>query len=247
MMGRWSRLAGTEFLDWLALRPGLRWLDVGCGNGAFTELLIEKCAPAAIIGVDPSDGQLEYARARFDSPDVEFHKGEGQAVPFEDGQFNAVVMALAINMMADPVAGAAEMTRVARPGGCVATYMWDVDGGGFTMEPIRRVLDDMGVPTPMYHSENTKADRMDAIWRQAGLQDVSTRRIDVELTYDDFDDFWTGNTAAPNTIVRGIETLPPEGVETLKDRLRADLPTDGQGRIVYGAFANAVKGTKPAV
>jgi ubiquinone/menaquinone biosynthesis C-methylase UbiE len=37
MMGTWSRLVGDIFLDWLAPRPGQRWIDVGCGNGAFTE------------------------------------------------------------------------------------------------------------------------------------------------------------------------------------------------------------------
>jgi hypothetical protein len=46
MMGRWSRLAGKIFLDWLGPRSGLRWIDVGCGNGVFSELLVESCAPA---------------------------------------------------------------------------------------------------------------------------------------------------------------------------------------------------------
>ena len=58
MMGRWSQLAGAIFLDWLAPPAGLRWLDVGCGNGAFTELLVERCAPASVQGIDPSEGQL---------------------------------------------------------------------------------------------------------------------------------------------------------------------------------------------
>ena len=40
-MGKWSQLAGETFLDWLAPKSGLRWLDVGCGNGAFTEMLVE--------------------------------------------------------------------------------------------------------------------------------------------------------------------------------------------------------------
>ena len=43
-MGRWSRIVGEAFLDWLAVPKGLRWLDVGCGNGAFTEVLITRCA-----------------------------------------------------------------------------------------------------------------------------------------------------------------------------------------------------------
>lgn len=42
-MGKWSQLAGETFLDWLAPEPGLRWLDVGCGNGAFTEMLRALC------------------------------------------------------------------------------------------------------------------------------------------------------------------------------------------------------------
>ena len=62
-MGRWSRLAGDAFLDWLRPPPGLRWLDVGCGNGAFTEALAGRCAPASIHGVDPSEAQLAFARS----------------------------------------------------------------------------------------------------------------------------------------------------------------------------------------
>jgi len=60
-MGVWSRLAGELFLDWLNPRPGMRWIDVGCGSGAFTELLVQRCAPAETQGIDPSEAQ---ARSR---------------------------------------------------------------------------------------------------------------------------------------------------------------------------------------
>src|SRR2546421_3784265 len=63
-MGKWSQLAGETFLDWLAPKSNLRWLDVGCGNGAFTEMLVERCAPAIVQGIDPSEAQLAYARTR---------------------------------------------------------------------------------------------------------------------------------------------------------------------------------------
>src|ERR1700722_13417104 len=59
-MGRWSRLVSEVFLAWLALPNGLRWLDVGCGNGAFTEVLIARCAPGAVSAVAPSEGHLRY-------------------------------------------------------------------------------------------------------------------------------------------------------------------------------------------
>ncbi len=57
MMGIWSRSVGEVFLDWLAPLPGLRWIDVGCGNGAFTEVLVERCAPVEVQGIDPSEGR----------------------------------------------------------------------------------------------------------------------------------------------------------------------------------------------
>ena len=95
-MGIWSRFAGEIFLDWLAPLPDLRWIDVGCGNGAFTQLLVERCAPAEVQGIDPSEGQLAFARARSTSRVAEFRQGDAMALPFPAGRFDAAVMALAI-------------------------------------------------------------------------------------------------------------------------------------------------------
>ena len=65
MMGIWSRLAGEIFLQWMAPPPKLRWIDVGCGNGAFTELLVERCAPSEVQGIDhPKHNSLLRARGR---------------------------------------------------------------------------------------------------------------------------------------------------------------------------------------
>jgi ubiquinone/menaquinone biosynthesis C-methylase UbiE len=83
-MGRWSRLVGEVFLDWLAAPPGLRWVDVGCGNGAFTEVLIARCKPAAVNAVDLSEGQLSYARTRPGTKLAQFRIGDAQALPYDD-------------------------------------------------------------------------------------------------------------------------------------------------------------------
>ena len=130
MMGAWSRIAGEIFLDWLAPPPGLRWIDVGCGTGAFTELLVERCAPAEVQGIDPSEAQLSFARARPAGRTAEFHRGDALALPFGGDNFDAAVMALVIFFVPDPTKGVAEMARVVRPGGTVATYVWDMMGGG---------------------------------------------------------------------------------------------------------------------
>src|SRR6266851_2515497 len=96
MMGRWSWLAGEIFLDWLRPRAGLRWIDVGCGNGAFTELIVARCAPAEVQGIDPSDGQLAYARTRGGAAMAKFRKGDAMALPFADRSFDVASMALVI-------------------------------------------------------------------------------------------------------------------------------------------------------
>ncbi|MFT5439234.1 MAG: ubiquinone/menaquinone biosynthesis C-methylase UbiE [Alphaproteobacteria bacterium] len=245
MMGRWSRLAGETFLDWIAPARGLRWLDVGCGNGAFTELLVERCSTSAVTGIDPSEGQLDYARSRLDANDVDFRQGDALALPFEDNEFDAAAMALAINFVPDPSKAVAEMVRVVEPGGLIATYMWDVLGGGFTMEPLRKALKEIDIPTPIPGAEVVRIENLERLWNEAELNDVATRRVDITVTYADFEDFWIANTSIPNSVSNAIAKLAPADGEKLKERLRETLSTDADGRISYGACANAVKGRVP--
>ena len=121
--GSWAdgvRLRARQFLDWLALPKRLTWLDVGCGNGAFTETLIAKNAPGEVIGIDPSEGQLAYARTRPGTKLAKFQTAGAQDLPFPDNSFDAAVMPLVISFVPDPVKAVGEMKRVVRPGGTVA-------------------------------------------------------------------------------------------------------------------------------
>jgi SAM-dependent methyltransferase len=246
LMGRWSRLAGEAFLDWLDVPPNLRWLDVGCGNGAFTEVLIARCVPAAVIAIDPSDGQLAYARTRPAAKMAQFRLCDAQALPFADGTFNVAVMALVITFLPDPAKAVAEMARVVRRGGWVATYMWDVLGGGVPVNPIFVAAKSLGMspPTPsgsaVSHREN-----MRALWEQAGLASIATRVIRVPVVYSDFDDFWDSNSVPVGPQGKLINDMSPGSREQLKARLREQLPIGRDGRIAYEAFANAVKGRVP--
>jgi ubiquinone/menaquinone biosynthesis C-methylase UbiE len=181
MGGNWSRLAGDIFLDWLAPRPGLRWIDIGCGNGAFTELLVERCAPAEVQGIDPSEGQLAFARKRAAARVAEFRYGDAMALPFSEHRFDAAVMALVIFFVSDPVKGVAEMVRVVCPGGMVATYAWDILGGRNPQEPIQAEMRAMGL-TPLL-PPSSGASRMEALrnlWTGARLDAVETQEITVQ-------------------------------------------------------------------
>ena len=245
MMGRWSRLAGDIFLDWLTPRARLRWIDVGCGNGAFTELIVARAAPAEVQGIDPSDGQLAYARTRSAAAMAKFRKGDAMALPFADRSFDVAVMALVIFFVPEPARGVAEMVRVVAPSGEIAAYAWDVAGGGFPLQPVQTELRAMGIPPVRPPSSDaSKMDALQRLWKGAGLVDVETRRIDVQRSFVDFEDFWSASTLS-SSIAPVVATMAPDDLARLKERLRVRMPTDGAGRVVYGAWANAIKGRVP--
>jgi ubiquinone/menaquinone biosynthesis C-methylase UbiE len=245
MMGAWSKLAGEIFLDWLAPRTGLRWIDVGCGNGAFTELIVAKNAPAEVQGIDPSDGQLAYARTRGGTQMAEFRKGDAMALPFQGRAFDVAIMALVIFFVPEPAKGVAEMVRVVAPGGTVAAYAWDMAGGGFPLQPIQTELKAMGFsPVRPPSSDASKIEALQKLWSDAGLVDIETRRIDVQRSFVDFDDFWAAATLGA-TIGPLLASMPPDDVARIKTRVRVHLRADSAGRITYGAWANAIKGRVP--
>jgi len=244
-MGKWSRLAGATFLDWLAPRSGLRWLDVGCGNGAFTEMLVERCAPVSVHGIDPSEAQLAYARARPALRTAEFRQGDAMAQPFPDDAFDAAVMPLVIFFVPDPAKGVAEMARVVGAGGTVSAYSWDMLGGGFPYDALQAEMRGMGVAVPVPPSPD--ASRMDAmrdLWAGAGLDEIETHEIAVQRTFADFDDYWATVLGGPSVAAK-LAAMASEDLALLKARLRARLPADAAGHITYGARANAVKGRVP--
>jgi SAM-dependent methyltransferase len=242
MMGNSSRRAGAIFIDWLAPPSGLKWIDVGCGNGAFSELLVERCAPAEVQGIDPSEGQLAFARTRPAARLAKFSRGDAMALPFSENAFDAATMALVIFFVSDPVKGVAEMTRVVRPGGTVAAYAWDMLGGGFPLEPIRIEMYAMGL-TPLNppSAEASRIPTMRELWGGAGLDAVETWEIAVQRTFADFDDFWTISLTG-SSVGQAVAAMASNDVEQLKKRVHARLPADAAGRITCGARANAIKG-----
>lgn len=242
-MGAWSQLAGATFLDWLALRRGLRWLDVGCGTGAFTEMVMDRCEPASIAGVDPSEAQLTFARARLAARGAQFEMASAMALPFADDSFDVAVMPLVIFFVPEPAVGVVEMTRVVGTGGAVAAYAWDMAGGGFPYATVQAELRSTGFEVPREPSpEASRVDVLETLWKGAGLTDVETREIRVQRTFDSFDQYWTTIIGGAN-VGRSLRKLQADEVASFQERLRQRLPApDAAGRITVSAWANAVKG-----
>jgi SAM-dependent methyltransferase len=242
-MGVWSQIGGQIFLDWLAPSSGLRWIDIGCGSGAFTELLAQRCAPAEIQGIDPSEAQFAFARTRPALRETTFLRGDAMALPFETDRFDAAVMALVLFFVPDPAKGVAEMARVVCPGGTVSTYLWIAGEGPpapFTVE-----LAAFGATVARPPSADAACmEVLRALWRDAGLEAVESREIEVRRTFADFDDLWSSSMGI-SQVEDAVARLAAGDVQLLKSRLRARLPADAQGRITYAARVNAIKGRVP--
>ncbi len=244
LMGRWSLLVGQQFLSWLNVPANKDWLDVGCGNGAFTEVIAAKAQPKTITGIDPAAAQIAYAKTRAGASTANFQLGDAQALPFAADQFDVAAMALVISFIPDAAKAASELARVVKPGGTVATYMWDLPAG-VPVGPIYKTLAKLGHPAPLPPNPAiAKLDALQNLWQTVGLGAVETKVLTIEVSFKSFDEFWQSNSIPIGPQGKFIEALPQAVRDELQAELKAQLPTQADGRIVYQSFANAVKGIR---
>src|SRR5215831_17395099 len=108
-MGRWSRLLATRFVSWLRMPDGVHWLDVGCGTGALTDAICAQASPASVVGCDPSQTFVEYARSDSRDSRASFAVGAVDALPSRPDGFGCVTSLLALNFFPDADAAVREM------------------------------------------------------------------------------------------------------------------------------------------
>lgn len=120
LFGEWA----SRVADAAELAPGHRVLDVGCGTGVLAREALARVRPGgSVAGIDPNEAMLRVAREKEAA--VEWRNGRAEALPFDDGAFDAVLCQFALMFFEDPVAAIREMARVARPGGRVVVAVWD--------------------------------------------------------------------------------------------------------------------------
>jgi SAM-dependent methyltransferase len=247
-IGRWSRLIAPQFLDLLGVHERLDWLEVGCGTGALSAEIIQRCAPKSLIGIDPSKNFLAKARETVTDERAEFRQGDAQALDLPAASRDVVVSALVLNFVPDRAKALGEMKRVARPGGTIAFYVWDYPGGGLEFlrafwTEVQKLDAGVGHLTEGRRFPFCTPDMLAAMAEAAGLAHVRCRAITAPTVFADFEDFWRPFTLGAGPAPGYVASLADEQRKKLRDVLKANLPIAEDGSIKMKARAWAVIGT----
>jgi SAM-dependent methyltransferase len=247
-VGRWSRRVAEDFVDWLAVGPGLAWADVGCGTGAMTSCILQKAEPTSVRAIDRSDAYLAEARARLPDGRAQFQIGDACALPWDTGAVDVGVSGLVLNFVADVDAMAREMRRITRPGGKVGLYVWDYADG---MQMMRHFWDVVAEQFP--GSGLDEAERfplcqpapLQALLERSGFESVTVQAIEIPTIFRDFDDYWQPFTSRQGPAPAYLASLPDDRQAAIRNALRARLVAASDGSLRRMARAWAVQGTVP--
>jgi len=248
-VGRWSRSIAAEFLEWLNVPEGLRWLDVGCGTGVLMAAILERTDPRSVVGIDPSEPFLLHAREAIGDGRARFSVGTAAETGLDDEQVDVVVGGLVLNFVPDLARALAEARRVVVPGGLVAGYVWDYAGG---MEFIRAFWDAAVALDPAARELDqakrfpiAAPDPLAAAFTAARFDSVEVRPIEIPTLFADFEDLWQPFLGGTGTAPAYLATLEPAAREALHWKVQSSVPAEPDGSIRLSARAWAVRGRRP--
>lgn len=180
---RFSRSMETgarEFYDRLAPAPGSKLLDVGCGSGQLA--LMAARDGLDVVGVDIAESWIERARARAQAEKLRarFELADAEALPFEDGTFDAVVSLIGAMFAPRPELVARELLRVCAPEGTVAMANWTPQGFvGHMFKTVAKFIAPSGMPSPtLWGDESVVRERLGH-----GLSELSLTRRQYLFSY----------------------------------------------------------------
>jgi ubiquinone/menaquinone biosynthesis C-methylase UbiE len=222
-MGRYSRRLAPQLADLVGVSAGQRALDVGCGPGALSSELVARLGAGSVAAVDPSESFVAAARQRH--PGVDVRQAPAERLPFPDDTFDAALAQLVVHFMTDPVAGLAEMTRVAAPGGSVAACVWDHAG---RQGPLRLFWEAARDIEPGVHDESKLAGVREGhlveLFSAAGIRDIRAATLTAAVEHPTFEEWWEPFTMGVGPAGSFVATLDQERKEALRETCRERLP-----------------------
>jgi 2-polyprenyl-3-methyl-5-hydroxy-6-metoxy-1,4-benzoquinol methylase len=249
-IGRWSKLVASQFLAWLDVPSGARWLDVGCGTGTLSQTILDTGSPCSVLGVDTSEGYIDFASKHVKDPRVSFRLGDEQALPVESASYDAIVSGLVLNFIPQPSRVLSEMIRAVHIGGTVAAYVWDYAdqmqliryfwNAAVALDKTVLALDE-GQRFPLCQPEHLRQLFQNPTHQ---LENVQVRLIDVATTFSDFDDYWSPFLGSQGPAPSYAMSLSEEKRVALREYIRLTLPIAADGSIHLIARAWAVRGVR---
>jgi SAM-dependent methyltransferase len=218
-MGRYSARLAPQFADFAGVHPGQRVLDVGCGPGALTRVLVERLGTDEVTAVDPSEQFVVAARERH--PGVDVQRAPAEELPFADGEFDAALAQLVVHFMADPARGLAEMHRVTREGGVVAACVWDHAGGQTPLAPFWAGVHELD-PDEVGESgmAGGREGHLTQLFEEAGLRNVEETALPVQVEHSTFEEWWEPFTLGVGPAGSYVTTLDPARQAELRELVR---------------------------
>ncbi len=249
-MGRWSRRLAPAFVRFANPPSGGKILDVGCGTGALSTALLETLVNGSVVGIDPSRAYIAHCRRYSPDQRLHFQSGDATGIPFADESFDATLSFLVLQEIPDARKAVREMRRVTRPGGCVASSQWDFEDGlpmlaCFWEAAIEIVADEptRREATRVMAVDYPDEDALGRLWEQSNLVDVEVRSLQLDMTFESFEDYWTPFLSGVTASASFAGRLSQEQKSALEDRLRHELtPDSSDGSFTLPARAWAVRG-----
>jgi SAM-dependent methyltransferase len=241
-MGRYSEPLAMAFADAVDVRRGQRALDVGCGAGALTAVLVERLGADQVRAIDPSPAFVAALPGRL--PGVEVRIGTAEQLPYDDALVDLTLAQLVVHFMSDPVVGLAEMARVTAPGGVVAATVWDHAGGQGPLAAFWRAARDLDPSTPdESHLPGVAEGHLAQLFADAGMPGARSSTLVVRVEHPSFDEWWEPFTLGVGPAGAHVAALDESGRSALRERCRALLPA---APFVIAASAWTVVWHKPA-
>jgi SAM-dependent methyltransferase len=226
-MGRFSSPLAVRFLDLVGPQQDAHALDVGCGPGALTTVLVERLGASRVAALDPSAPFVASLRERL--PTVDVRRGEAEHLPYDDDTFDVALAQLVVHFMRDPVAGLREMARVTRPGGTVAANVWDHGGRSGPLTPFWDAVAELDPAAPGEgRLAGTREGHLATLFEDAGLAEVEQSSLIVRVNFDSFEEWWE-----PFTLGVGPAGAYVAGLDAVR---RAELRALCARRLPDGAF-----------
>jgi SAM-dependent methyltransferase len=224
VMGRFSDPLAPRFADLVDLPAEGRVLDVGCGPGVLTSVLVDRLGAARVDAIDPTPGFVTAARSRL--PGVDVREGSAETLPYADDAYVASFAQLVVHFMKDPVRGLSEMGRVTAPGSPVAACVWDHGGrrGPLSLFWAAATEVDPSARQEADASAGSSEGDLVRLFREAGLTDVEDGELAVTIRMESFEDWWAPYEQPAGSVGDYLATRTPDQVAELRERCRSRLP-----------------------